>query len=618
MARTLRTLLASLVLGAVLSPAIVPRRRRPRRGRRAAPQTAGAVAAAPFDARRPLASADQLAAAEVRARAELGRSTRAGRLRPRPPDGDRAGAGPAGRVPHTAPSDAGAADRDGLRPAAPRAPSAWTRRDLATFVPVREFDGPRRNAPPLVGPAGGRRRGVRHRAQGLGDGGRPHRRRSAARRRTAWDAGSTPHAARRRGERGRRRRPGRAGRRRDDAADATRARIVWFHGARSTLAWRTLTYVSRDASRPFGRGRHDRRGALAGERRGERPDRDRRSRGSPTRAPRVPNGGGTQQEVTFPVKGIGRLAGNNAHVYLDVNDDNRAGLADEIAGRRRSGLERRPPTSTPRSDTQNCKPVHACTWNRARGAVVEGEPRPERRADLLLPEQVPRPPARRADRVHRRRRQLPGARTPRATARSATRSRPRCSTAPRSERGLPDRFHYNNANMFTRARTASPRDHADVPVPRGPVRAWLAVGQRRRRRRDRLPRVHARPVEPARHLSERAPAPQRCSSAGAMGEAWSDWYAMDLLVDEGWEPDTNAPGRGASAAEYITGGVGDPLPGDRLPGRAPASGVPAGLRTVAGRVHLRRLRRRVGRPRGPQRRRDLGADALGPPRARSA
>src|SRR5581483_12167853 len=30
--------------------------------------------------------------------------------------------------------------------------------------------------------------------------------------------------------------------------------------------------------------------------------------------------------------------------------------------------------------------------------------------------------------------------------------------------------------------------------------------------------------------------------AGSMGEAWSDWYAMDFLVNLGFQKDTNAPG----------------------------------------------------------------------------
>jgi hypothetical protein len=38
--------------------------------------------------------------------------------------------------------------------------------------------------------------------------------------------------------------------------------------------------------------------------------------------------------------------------------------------------------------------------------------------------------------------------------------------------------------------------------------------------------------------------------SGAMGEAWSDWYAMDYLVDHGLQPDTSAPGE-VRIGEYV-------------------------------------------------------------------
>ena len=357
-----------------------------------------------FDARRPIASATTLAAAEVRARAQLGRSLgqavfdldpRTGTVRVlarldgflSPPSDD-----PARRI----------VMRYVRRH---RAALGLSSRDLSTFVPVRAYedlDGTRHLS--WVQRAGGVESfdtGLKASvsaagqivtisgspAHGLGRGGQSTRPLVAA---------SAAVAAAR---------AGRGGAATMQARDT--ARIVWFHGARSALAWQTLTYVSGSqvdlsvvdattgevvwqanvvASDQVGTG-------LAWE-------------SYPSTA--VPNGGGTQQEVTFPVKGIGRLAGNNAHVYLDVYDDNRAGLADEIEGGVGLDWSAVASLNTTRS-TQNCKPVHACTWNRAVAQILEGEPRPERRADLLLPQQVPRPPARRPDRVHRGRRQLPGA-----------------------------------------------------------------------------------------------------------------------------------------------------------------------------------------------------------------
>jgi hypothetical protein len=42
------------------------------------------------------------------------------------------------------------------------------------------------------------------------------------------------------------------------------------------------------------------------------------------------------------------------------------------------------------------------------------------------------------------------------------------------------------------------------------------------------------------------------AQSGAMGEAWSDWYAMDYLVDLGLQTDTAAPGE-AWLGQYVTG-----------------------------------------------------------------
>ena len=39
--------------------------------------------------------------------------------------------------------------------------------------------------------------------------------------------------------------------------------------------------------------------------------------------------------------------------------------------------------------------------------------------------------------------------------------------------------------------------------------------------------------------------------AGSMGEAWSDWYAMDFLVNEGFVKDTDRPGDIRSASTSV-------------------------------------------------------------------
>ena len=107
-----------------------------------------------------------------------------------------------------------------------------------------------------------------------------------------------------------------------------------------------------------------------------------------------------------------------------------------------------------------------------------------------------------------------------------------------------------------------------------------------------------------------------------MGEAWSDWYAKDLLTREGFEVDDAGDG------DVDMGTYTDGVPhtaadrGARLPGRRRRGCLPGrrrrrrrhGARHRHRRLHLRRLRRRRRRRRGARRRRDLGADPVGPAR----
>ena len=94
--------------------------------------------------------------------------------------------------------------------------------------------------------------------------------------------------------------------------------------------------------------------------------------------------------------------------------------------------------------------------------------------------------------------------------------------------------------------------------------------------------------------------------AGAMGEGWSDWYALDLLVGDGLMNDTSAPGD-VDVGHYV----------DLDPHQVRRQGIdcPVGVvdpRCPARRLHLRRLRPHLRRRRGARRRRDLGPDAVGP------
>ena len=78
--------------------------------------------------------------------------------------------------------------------------------------------------------------------------------------------------------------------------------------------------------------------------------------------------------------------------------------------------------------------------------------------------------------------------------------------------------------------------------------------------------------------------------AGSMGEAWSDWYAMDFLVNEGL---FNGHQRGRRPARRRVRRLGQrphPHPAARLPGRLHLGRLPGYARRRPRWLHLRRLR----------------------------
>jgi extracellular elastinolytic metalloproteinase len=113
--------------------------------------------------------------------------------------------------------------------------------------------------------------------------------------------------------------------------------------------------------------------------------------------------------------------------------------------------------------------------------------------------------------------------------------------------GLPDANHQDNANMATPPDGQSPRMQMYLflrdatPIPGGGVRSPF---------RDVNGGDDAAIVyhEYTHGLSNRlvtdadGAGALNSAQSGAMGEAWSDWYAKDLLAAEGFQVDTDAPG----------------------------------------------------------------------------
>lgn len=77
-----------------------------------------------------------------------------------------------------------------------------------------------------------------------------------------------------------------------------------------------------------------------------------------------PNGGGVQAPVNFPVAGPDALSGNNAHVYTAEDGDDGIDPADEIPALDALSLSWAQATTLDTTTTsQNCSPAFPCTWD---------------------------------------------------------------------------------------------------------------------------------------------------------------------------------------------------------------------------------------------------------------
>ena len=344
------------------------------------------------------------------------------------------------------------------------------------------------------------------------------------------------------------------------------ATLVWFHGGRSRLAWQTFTNVS-DLERHLSvvdaiDGRVLWRTNLVHEAVGT---------GLAWRyfpGSEVPNGAADQIPVTFPVNGNGALKGPNAHVYTDPNDDSRPGPADQVPSD--GDLSWDEPVELWVDDpAQNCAPEYPCTWNKDvakswRANVQQNAVQVywylNRFHDHLEAEPI-------------------GFNAAAGNFEGADRVRGEVLDGADTAGGLPDPYHYNNANMFT-------------PPDGSPPIMQMYLFRKDRRSPD-FPSANAGDDasvvyhEYAHGLSSRLvtyPGGVQALNpwqSGAMAEGWSDYYAMDLLVEEGAVLDTSRSGE-VLVGQWITGGRGTRVqPTDCAVGAGPES-CPGGFRTGSG------------------------------------
>jgi extracellular elastinolytic metalloproteinase len=258
--------------------------------------------------------------------------------------------------------------------------------------------------------------------------------------------------------------------------------------------------------------------------------------------------GGEQTRVNYTARGwlspnAKRLAGNNSHTYSDVNDDDKTQGSEEVAPSSSSGAHRWDYPLRPFAlrAVSFCGNPFPCSWNPNRPFSWRVN-RAQNGAqvfffvnnwhDHLLAAPIGFTEA--AGNFQLRNRTGAGL----AGDAVDTQTDDGANTAD----GLPDGNHIDNANMSTPPDGQSPRmqmflQHEPfTSYPDGDPFSPTNVG-------DEADTVYH---EYTHGLSNRLVVDPGGDStlgpvqAGAMGEAWSDWYAMDYLVARGLQPDPPA------------------------------------------------------------------------------
>ena len=381
-------------------------------------------------------------------------------------------------------------------------------------------------------------------------------------------------------------------------ADGDRASLVAFRTAGGTrLAWQTLTTPG--AGQMYSHVVDATTGRVVYRRNLVQNDHGKVWRywpGSPK--------GGTRQDVDFTRRGwlpsgSPRLAGNNTHVWSDVNDDNRAQATEEVGPGARSFIF--PFTNFNSVDGPPCSDRFKCSW----ASGLDNSWQNNRKQNAVQVFYY-------VNRFHDHLRDAPigftrAAGNFEAIDDDAVQAQP--DDGATTAGGHPDANHVDNANMATPSDGIPPimqmylfNDPADPTDPflqsNGGDEADVVYHEYTHGLSNRLV------IDPSGNST------LGNIQAGAMGEAWSDWYAMDFLNNLGLQRNTAAHGE-VRIGEYVGHGL------DLI--RTQPMDCPVGSTSSrchgtrgrgTGRLHLRGLRPDPGRPGGARRRRDLGRDPL--------
>jgi extracellular elastinolytic metalloproteinase len=244
----------------------------------------------------------------------------------------------------------------------------------------------------------------------------------------------------------------------------------------------------------------------------------------------VPIAASTANPVTFPVVDGTRLFGDNAHVWADVKDNNTPDPGEEIPAV--TGTDWSMPAILNTSDSsQNCTTSRPCTWDK--NVPFSWEANMAQNAAQVMYF---------LNKYHDHLAGAPYGFTAAAgnfeTA-GGDQVLGNAMDGANSGNGLPDKNHFNNANMGTPPDGESPtmqmylfRAQQGFPIPsaNGGDDAEVVYHEYTHGLSNRLVLF----PDGTSGLSNQ--------QGNSMGEGWSDWYAEDFLNNLGFKPDTATVG----------------------------------------------------------------------------
>ncbi|GAB1646004.1 M36 family metallopeptidase [Krasilnikovia sp. MM14-A1259] len=222
-----------------------------------------------------------------------------------------------------------------------------------------------------------------------------------------------------------------------------------------------------------------------------------------------------------------KLAGNVAHVYSDVDDDNKASPSEEISPAGKGSFTYPFSDFSAAAAETGCDAAHPCSWDPK--TPNSWQKNREQNAAQLYYFLGTWHDHLKADPIGFTR----AAGNFEAVDDDAVQGQ--AMDGANVANGLPDANHVNNANMNTLPDGTPPvmQMYLFQPVPGGPFIAGNSGDEA-----DIVYHEYTHGLSNRLVVDVNGVSTLGSIQAGSMGEAWSDWYALDYLVGQGLEKDT--------------------------------------------------------------------------------